>query len=144
MLVQLKRLLGMSTPSTGTWGEQAAAAWLQRERGFVIVTRNWRSPHDRRDELDLVAMDGDVLVFVEVKTRQASARVSGYHAIDRRKRAVLRRACDAYLRGLPLSQRPRHFRFDVVEVAAGAGGGPGAATISHFQHVPLFRRYYRR
>ena len=145
MFVPLKRLLGMAMPlSTGTWGEQAAAEWLRRQRGFVIVTRNWRSPHDRRDELDLVGMDGDVLVFVEVKTRQASARVSGYHAIDRRKRAVLRRACDAYLRSLPLSSRPRHFRFDVVEVTARAGGGPDAAAISHFQHVPLFRRYYRR
>lgn len=144
MLLLLRRLLAGTAPlSTGTWGERVAADWLRRHRGFVIVTRNWRRPGDRRDEIDLVAMDGSVLVFVEVKTRRASARVSGFHAVNRRKRAALRRACDAYLRSLAPSRRPQHFRFDVVEVRAGEAG-EDAAAISHFEHVPLFRRYYRR
>ena len=53
----------------GETGEQLAAAFLRRERGYRIVARNWRSPRDRRAEVDLVCRDGDVLVFVEVKTR---------------------------------------------------------------------------
>lgn len=72
---------------TGDRGQQVAAAWLERERGFTIVARNWRSPHDRRDESDLVARDGDALVFVEVKTRAAGALVPGYYAVDERKSA---------------------------------------------------------
>lgn len=129
--------------SRGAWGERQAALWLVRQRGFRVIARNWRSPQDRRDELDLVALDGEVLVFVEVKTRRLSARVSGYHAINRRKRAVLRRACDAYLRSLSLEDRPQTFRFDVV-VVSGDGHCSGDFTISHFQHVPLFRHFYRR
>lgn len=140
----IRQILGIQEPlSTGAWGEREAAEWLERERGFRILARNWRSPGDRRDELDLIAMDGAVLVFLEVKTRSSQARVSGYHAINRRKRCVLKRACDAYLRSLRPAQRPPHFRFDVVEVTAGLGSQRTAA-VSHFENVPLFRRYYRR
>jgi len=53
----------------GAAGEAAAADFLRRRHGFAIVARNWRSPRDRRHEIDLVARDGDVLVFVEVKAR---------------------------------------------------------------------------
>lgn len=144
MFSWVRSLLSQKTDrSSGAWGEQEAALWLVRERGFRLIARNWRSPQDRRDELDLVAMDGKVLVFVEVKTRRLSAKVSGYHAINRRKRAVLRRACDAYLRSLPLAERPQTFRFDVVEVG-GDGRDSGEFTVSHFQNVPLFRHFYRR
>lgn len=144
MFSLLRRLLGQKPvdSSTGAWGEEQAADWLSRERRFRILARNWRSAQDRRDELDLVAMDGEVLVFVEVKTRSATARVSGYHAINRRKKTVLRRACDAYLRSTPSGLRPPTFRFDVVEVARAQEAGK--TVISHFENVPLFRRYYRR
>ncbi|HRE82844.1 MAG TPA: YraN family protein [Opitutaceae bacterium] len=144
MFSWVRALLNQKTDeSSGAWGEQQAALWLVRERGFRVVARNWRSPQDRRDELDLVARDGEVLVFIEVKTRRLSARVSGYHAINRRKRAVLRRACDAYLRSLSLADRPQTFRFDVVEVR-GEGRGSDDVTIAHFQNVALFRHFYRR
>lgn len=143
----------------GARGEQLAAEWLRRERNFAIIIRNWRSPRDRREEIDLVARDGDVLVFVEVKARAAGALVPGYHAIDARKKRVLRRAIDAYLG--QLREKPRTFRFDVVEVSfpvaskqavsshAGARAGPadaGAAAepeVLHFENVPLFSKYFR-
>src|SRR5476651_2734201 len=85
---------------SGERGERLAADWLRREQGFAIIARNWRSPRDRRDELDLVARDGEALVFVEVKTRAAGALVPGYHAVDARKKTVVRRAAEAYLRRL--------------------------------------------
>ncbi|MGA3007282.1 MAG: YraN family protein, partial [Opitutaceae bacterium] len=108
--------LGGAPVSAGAAGERTAAEFLRRECGFSVVARNWRSPRDRRDELDLVCRDGEVLVFVEVKTRADTARVPGYSAIDARKKRALRRACSAYLRALGRA-RPLTFRFDVVELS---------------------------
>src|SRR4051812_4015444 len=88
---------GRREADAGTRGEQLASEWLQQHRRFKIVARNWRSPRDRREEIDLVCRDTDVLVFVEVKARAAGALVPGYYAIDRRKKRVLRRAIETYL-----------------------------------------------
>jgi len=123
----------------GDRGERLAAAWLQRERHFSILVRNWRSPRDRRDEIDLVCRDADVLVFVEVKARAAGALVPGYYAIDRRKKRVLRRAIRTYL--AQLRDKPVTFRFDVVEVEFSAA--QGAPRVLHFENVPLFSKYFR-
>jgi putative endonuclease len=130
-------------PGSGGEGERRAAEWLQRERRFEVVTRNWRNPHDRREELDLVCRDGDVLVFVEVKARAAGALVPGYFAVNQRKKRILRRAAATYLRGL--TEKPRTFRFDIVEVTLAVGGGRGAQPpeIRHFQNVPLFSKHFR-
>jgi putative endonuclease len=122
----------------GARGERLAADFLQRERGFAIVARNWRNPRDRRDELDLVCRDGDALVFVEVKTRSSAALVTGYHAVDRRKKRVLLRASSAYLR--QLRPPPRTFRLDIVEVMMPEEGGP--PVISHFANIPLFPKFH--
>jgi putative endonuclease len=121
----------------GARGEQAAADFLQRRQGFRLVARNWRSPRDRRDEIDLVARDGEVLVFVEVKARGTDALVPGYHAVDERKKRALRRAVHAYLTAL--KDPPRTFRFDVVEVAL---SGHLPAQCLHFENIPLFPKGY--
>jgi putative endonuclease len=121
----------------GARGEQAAADFLCARRGFAIVTRNWRSPRDRRDELDLVCRDGEVLVFVEVKARAQGALVSGYDAIDERKKRALRRAVHAYL--AQLTPPPRTFRFDVAEVTL---SGRLPAQVHHFENAPLFPTGY--
>ncbi len=136
-----QRLTPASPPSghagTGARGEQAAADFLQQRHGFAIVTRNWRSPRDLRDEIDLVARDGEVLVFVEVKARAAAALVSGYHTVDQRKKRALRRAVHAYLTAL--KEPPLTFRFDVVEVALKDQLPPQCL---HFENVPLFPKGY--
>lgn len=134
-------LVWLRRGDTGARGEALAADFLRRERGFGIVVRNWRNPRDRREELDLVCRDGDVLVFVEVKTRRAGALVSGYHAVDRRKQRVLRRAASAYLR--QLRTPPVTYRLDIVEVALPRPGEPGAPVISHFENIPLFPKHHR-
>jgi putative endonuclease len=92
----------------GAQGEQAAAAFLERS-GFRIVARNWRS---RLGELDVVAMDGDVLVFVEVKLRHEP--FDGLEAVDARKQRKLSSlAFDFLLRHAMLGAPAR---FDVVAV----------------------------
>jgi len=123
--------------ATGALGERLAERFLAG-RGFRIVARNWRSPRDRRDEIDLVARDGEALVFVEVKTRAASALTPGYFAVDARKKKVLRRAAAAYLRRL--HPPPATFRLDVVEVSTREGHAP---EIRHFENVSLFSRHFR-
>ncbi len=139
MLSWLKTFFSPGAADAGGQGERLAAEWLRRERSFTIVARNWRSPRDRRDEIDLVCRDGAVLVFVEVKARAAGALVPGFHAVDARKKRVLRRAAEAYLAGLPV--KPRTFRLDVVEVAL--PGADGAPEILHFENVALWSKHYR-
>ena len=135
-----ERLFGRrSADETGAKGERVAADWLRRERGFSIVARNWRSPRDRRDEIDLVCRDGDTLVFVEVKSRAGDALVPGFHAVDERKRRVLRRAIKVYLGRL--AQKPHTFRFDVVEVIHGHTGGR-TPEVLHFENVVLFPKHF--
>lgn len=126
--------------SRGETGEQLAADFLRRERDFKLVVRNWRSPRDRRAELDLVCRDGEVLVFVEVKTRTAGALVPGYYTVDARKKRALLRACGAYL--AQLTVKPRTFRFDVVEVALPAETAAGTPEVRHFANIPLFPKHY--
>jgi putative endonuclease len=123
--------------ASGARGEQAAADFLAARHGFKIVARNWHNPRDRRDEIDLVCRDGEVLVFVEVKARDANALVPGYHAVNERKKRALRRAVHAYLGAL--SHPPRSFRFDVVEVSLRDRLPPQCL---HFENVPLFPKGY--
>jgi len=138
---KLKRLLRhlplLSPVSTGERGENLAAVYLKK-KGYRVVARNWRNPRDRRDELDLICTDGEVLVFVEVKARDAGALVSGYHAVDTRKKKVVRRTAVAYLRRL--RTRPHTYRFDIVEVEMGAGG---KGEVRHFENIDLFPKHFR-
>jgi putative endonuclease len=145
MFSWLKRFFRRPDPATavrGEAGERLAVEFLRRERGFVPVVRNWRSPRDRRAEIDLVCRDGEALVFVEVKARAAGARVPGYHAVTARKRRALRRACLTYLALLP--RRPRTIRFDVVEVALPAATASAGAKpeVRHFENIPLFPKHH--
>jgi putative endonuclease len=145
MLAWLKDVWHRLAPATGpvddrgagARGEQAAAEFLRRRHGFSIITRNWHSPRDRRHELDIVAHDGDVLVFVEVKARDVGALVPGFEAIGERKRRALRRAIHAYLTALP--EPPRTFRFDVVEVTL---SDRLPSQCLHFENVALFPKGY--
>lgn len=101
-----------------------------------MVVRNWRNPRDQREEIDLICLDDDILIFVEVKARSTLALVPGYFAVDKRKKKILRRACKAYLKAL--HPRPRTFRFDIVEVEHGLAGAP---YVRHFENVPLFAKH---
>jgi len=122
---------GGSPAAKGAYWERVAARALKKA-GFRIVTRNWRR-RGTRGELDIVAKEGDVLVFVEVRSRGAAALVGGYDSITRHKRDVLRRTCLAYLGGL--KRRPNTYRFDVVEISY---ANKRDYELRHFRNVPLF------
>jgi putative endonuclease len=143
MFPWLQRLLSRGGPAggpaavRGAEGERIAAEFLRGRLGYEIVVRNWRNPLERREEIDIVCRDHDVLVFVEVKTRPADALVPGFFAVDLRKKRALRRAIHAYLTQLQF--RPPTFRFDVAEVIL-AGNTP--PQVLHFQNVHLFPKGY--
>jgi putative endonuclease len=91
--------------------DRAAAALISA--GYRIVERNVRL---RRGELDAVAWDGDVFVFIEVRSR-GSARFGGAPlAISHGKRRQVARMAQLYLATRPPSPPPRRFRFDVVAI----------------------------
>ena len=100
---------GRSTGEIGLWGEAQAALALKK-KGFKILGQ--RVQIDARDEIDIVARQGDVLVFVEVKTRANEAYGRPSDAVNRKKRHVLSRAAVRYLKRLKFPNVC--FRFDVV------------------------------
>lgn len=77
----------------GRDGERLAREWLERQ-GLEIVDANWRCP---LGELDIVARDGDVLAFVEVKTRSSTAFGHPAEAVTTGKLSRLRRLAGAWL-----------------------------------------------
>ena len=96
---------------TGRRGEEDAYFYLRR-RGYVIIARNYRSPHSR-GELDLVGWDGDMLCFVEVKTRTTRAVKPAEAAVDYAKQKELGLVARDFLHQVPPSCQ---WRFDVVSV----------------------------
>ncbi|GIV10387.1 MAG: UPF0102 protein [Fimbriimonadales bacterium] len=92
-------------------GEERAAQYLQA-RGYTLLARNWRK---REGELDIVAMEGDALVFVEVKTRRTRTYGAPEESIDARKQAQLARLAQRFIDEHP-QLRFRECRFDVAVV----------------------------
>ena len=99
---------------TGRKGEEAAYFYLRR-LGYVMVGRNFRSPH-RRGEIDLIGWDEDVLCFIEVKTRTSHDVKPAEAAVDRDKLREVKGVAQHYLR--QLRQAPR-WRIDIVSVYFG-------------------------
>lgn len=119
----------------GEWGEWQAEQYLLA-KGLRVLGRRVRV--GRRDEVDLVARQGDTLVFVEVKTRKSEQFGRPMDSVDRHKRHTLSRAAVRYVRQL---KRPNSvvFRFDVVEVIGEEGGNP---AVRHIENAfPLDRQY---
>ena len=95
----------------GRRGEEEAYFFL-RNRGYVMVARNYRSAR-RRGEIDLVGWDRDVLCFVEVKTRTSRDVKPAEAAVDREKRRELGGMARDYLRRV---REEVSWRFDVVSI----------------------------
>lgn len=114
----------------GQRGEEMAESFL-RQIGYDIRERNVRS---RRGEIDLIAVDGNTLVFVEVRTRASQSFGTAAESVTWRKRRKLRELAIAYL------QNAAHpvpaFRFDVIAIYCPAGWESGReASIEHIKHA---------
>ncbi len=111
----------------GRWGEGQAAEYLS-QRGYLILERNVRTPYG---ELDLVARQEAVLVFVEVKTRSSTAFGLPEAAVTPHKQAHLLAAAQAYLQAHP--DLDGDWRVDVIAVQRRSGGA--APEITHFENA---------
>lgn len=99
-----------SAGSLGPEGEQLAALFLQK-LGYRIIARGHRQ---KLGEVDLIALDNRVMVFVEVKTWRSGESGDPSEAVDARKQERLTRAALIYLKRRNLLEHPA--RFDVVSV----------------------------
>jgi putative endonuclease len=104
---------------TGRRGEQLAGNFLRRQ-GYAIIARNWRCK-GRKGEIDLIGWDGNVLCFIEVKTRSSHGMVPAEVAVNRAKQHELRGMAALYLHN---GQRHPPSRFDVVSVYLVPGQPP--------------------
>jgi len=116
--------------TTGQQGEQLAVTFLQR-KGYGIIATNWRCPYG---ELDLVAQDGPVLVFVEVRTRRSGMQGLAEESITADKQRRLIQLAYAYMQNLEATAQPwlGPWRIDVVAVQVAADQH---VRIRHLQHA---------
>ncbi len=94
----------------GRTGEDLAVCYLEN-LGYTIVERNYRK---RIGEIDIIARDGECLVFIEVKTRRSSRFGSPFDAVDFRKQQQISRVALAYMTQHRCGDVP--VRFDVIGV----------------------------
>ncbi|WP_230632592.1 YraN family protein [Paenibacillus athensensis] len=110
----------------GRQGESWAAAYLE-EIGYTIVERNWRC---RSGEIDLIAELGELIVFVEVRTRRSTGRFGlAKESVNARKQLKIRQTAQVYLHRTALHER--HVRFDVVSIEM-----DGADNRPVIEHLP--------
>ncbi|NLY89355.1 MAG: YraN family protein [Firmicutes bacterium] len=100
----------MQQKEIGNYGESLAGKILE-QKGYVILDRNFRT---RYGEVDLVAKEGEVLVFVEVKARRSMNYGSGAEAVTRVKQQRLIRTALHYMFRRGWQNRP--CRFDLLEL----------------------------
>ena len=124
------RIKNIVTPNNelGTWGEEQAADFLIH-KGYTILERDWKSGH--RD-IDIIATNGQVVVFVEVKARRNRVFGEPEDAVDYMKMHNLRAAINHYVK---FKNIRLDIRFDVITVV----GTPymGQAEITHIEDVPF-------
>ena len=103
--------MSAQTTIVGRWGEAQVANWLKK-RGYTLLASGFRC---RMGEIDLIARDGDTVVFAEVKARKAGTSRFGRpcEAVDGKKQQHLRMAAEQWLSE---SGWTGFCRFDVLEV----------------------------
>lgn len=107
------------TADSGAAGEKLAAKWY-RKNGCCILEQNFRT---RQGEIDLIVRSGDLLIFVEVKTRVEDAIADPCEFVTPAKQRRLILAAQGYLMKNPEAENSR-IRFDVVEVVLPENGRP--------------------
>lgn len=111
----------------GQWGEKLAARYLT-DRGYTLVEANVRTPYG---EIDLIARQGNVFVFVEVKTRTSTRFGYPEEAITPRKTAHLLAAIEHYVQEHP--DEVDEWRVDVIAIEVPREGRK--PRITHFENA---------
>jgi putative endonuclease len=93
----------------GKIGENEASNYLE-QLGYQILFRNWRNG---KDEIDIVALHNNWVVFVEVKARTSQAFGEPWQAVNQRKQTAMIRAAEAYIAQNAVEN---NVRFDIVSV----------------------------
>jgi putative endonuclease len=117
----------MNHTDLGGQGEEAAATYLKKYCHYTIIKRNYRT---RIGEIDIIAKDKDILVFVEVKTRRNEHCGRPSESVERRKQWKLQRVALTYLTQYACWNRP--CRFDVIEVFFQESSG---FTLNHIRNA---------
>ena len=111
----------------GRLGEKLAGRFL-RDLGYQILTTNYRCP---QGEVDIVAKDGDEVVFVEVRTRRSQAFGTPQESLTRPKIRRLVATCQDYLQGY--GGADTNWRIDLVSVRLDQGNR--VEDIDHLRHA---------
>lgn len=110
--------------SVGKWGEDAVVEYL-RKRGYMIAARNVRTPYG---EIDIVTRQGDVTIFVEVKTLRSSRNFFPEQNVTSRKQAHMLACAEHYAAEHDID----HWQIDVIAVEGKMGLEP---RITHFENA---------
>ncbi len=113
--------------SLGRLGEDLAVNYLI-QRNYSILARNSRTPYG---EIDIVAVQGDVVVFVEVKTRASRSMGPPEISITRRKEEHMRSAAEFFIQNYPSTISD--WRIDVLAIQLQLGNTP--PLIDHFENA---------
>ena len=100
-----------NTYETGLNGEDLASGFLQKRCGMICLEHRYRTRHG---EIDLIMLDGETVVFVEVKTRNTGAAGNGLLAVNTAKQKRIVQTAVIYL--LKHQWMNRIVRFDLVEI----------------------------
>lgn len=111
----------------GALGEKLAVKYL-KERKYKILEKNYKN---KVGEIDIIALDGSEIAFVEVKTRSAQPYLSGRYSVDKRKQFHIMRAASWYMEVKKTSLQPR---FDIIEVEVERSTGE-LVNIEHFKNA---------
>ena len=95
----------------GNKGEDVAAKFLKRN-GYRIIARNYKTP---LGEIDIIAKDGNTIVFIEVKTRTSNAFGYPFESVTRKKKDKLKKLALLYLKK---NAHESSARFDVISISS--------------------------
>ena len=110
--------------NVGKWGEDAVAVYLV-ERGYEIMSRNARTPYG---EIDIVTRQGDITIFIEVKTLTSSKNFFPEQNVTARKREHMLACAEHYA----MENAVDHWQIDVIAVEGKVGREP---KITHFENA---------
>ena len=108
----------------GDWGERVAAEYLTN-KGYRIIQKQW---HYSRYEIDLIAQQKNIIVFVEVKTRFSKEYGEPWAAVNQSKQRKICRSADYYLRLFSIDAEPR---FDIISIVH----AEGSTDITHLEQA---------